>query len=223
LWQLFFVSFHKNAIFVLSIKNILLMGYYIFTYGVKTPEIKAVFGSKDEALLQKVKGNDVFQNYAEQNQETSQALIDIIMGNPYSLEDYHYGYAFIGICATLGETLPQTQEIKLGYITDLINQTVAEDYDIEIDIEAELFPADYADPFPLPLIADFPMIDLLDKKRLEHIASLFAKVHKTEDEIEAMLDGDDDEKGFAYEAIMGLKENIDFCLKNDLDMVVFCH
>ena len=198
------------------------MGYYIFTYGVKTPEIKAVFGSKDEALLQKVKANDVFQNYAEQNQETSQALIDIIKGNPYTLEGYHYGYAFIGICATLGETLPKTQEIKLGYITEVINETVAEDYDIEIDIETELFPADYADPFPLPLIADFPMIDLLDKKRLEHIASLFAKVHKTEDEIEAMLDGDDDEKGFAYEA-MGLKENIDFCLKNDLDMVVFCH
>ena len=32
------------------------MGYYMFAYGVKTPEIKAVFGSKDEALLQKVKG-----------------------------------------------------------------------------------------------------------------------------------------------------------------------
>jgi len=103
----------------------------IFTYGVKTPEIKVVFGSKNEALLQKVKINDVFQNYAEQNQETSQALINIIMGYPYSLEDYHYGYAFIGICATLGETLPKMQEIKFGYITDLINQTVAEDYDIE--------------------------------------------------------------------------------------------
>ena len=201
------------------------MGYYMFAYGVKTPEIKAVFGSKDEALLQKVKANDTFKNYADEDDdnETSKALTDIIMGNQYDEEGYIYGYAFIGICAALGETLPKMQEIKFGYITDLINQTVAEDYDIEIDIETELFPADYADPFPLPLIADFPMIDLLDKKRLEHIASLFAKVHKTEDEIEAMLDGDDDEKGFAYEAIMGLKENIDFCLKNDLDMVVFCH
>ena len=119
--------------------------------------------------------------------------------------------------------MPKTQEIKLGYITDLINQTVAEDYDIEIDIEAELFPADYANPFPLPLIADFPMIDLLDKKRLEHIASLFAKVHKTESEIETMIEGDDDEKGFAYEAIMGLKENITFCLENKLDMALFCY
>ena len=201
------------------------MGYYMFAYGVKTPEIKAVFGSKDEALLQKVKANDVFENYADEDDdnETSKALTDIIMGNQYDEEGYIYGYAFIGICAALGETLPQTQEIKLGYETDLINQVIAEDYGIEIDIETELFPTDYADPFPLPLIADFPMIDLLDKKRLEHLASLLAKVHKTESEIEAMLDGDDGEKGFAYEAIMGLKENIAFCLENELDMVIFCH
>lgn len=197
------------------------MGYYIFTYGIKTPEIKAVFGSKNEAFLQKVKANDIFQNYAKQNQETTQALIDIIMGNPYSLEGYHYGYAFIGICATLGAELPYKQEIKLGYETELINQAIAEDYGIEIDIEAELFPADYADPFPLPIIADFPLIDLLDKKRLERLASLLAKVHKTENEIDALIE--EDEKGFAYEHIMGLKENITFCLKNDLDMVVFCH
>lgn len=201
------------------------MGYYMFAYGVKTPEIKAVFGSKDEALLQKVKANDTFKNYADEDDdnETSKALTDIIMGNQYDEEGYIYGYAFIGICAALGETLPQTQEIKLGYETDLINQVIAEDYGIEIDIETELFPTDYADPFPLPLIADFPMIDLLDKKRLEHLASLLAKVHKTESEIEAMLDGDDGEKGFAYEAIMGLKENIAFCLENELDMVIFCH
>ena len=201
------------------------MGYYMFAYGVKTPEIKAVFSSKDEVLLQKVKANDTFKNYADEDDdnETSKALTDIIMGNQYDEEGYIYGYAFIGICAALGETLPQTQEIKLGYETDLINQVIAEDYGIEIDIETELFPADYADPFPLPLIADFPMIDLLDKKRLEHIASLFAKVHKTENEIETMIEGDDQEKGFAYESIMGLKENIDFCLKNGLDMVVFCH
>jgi hypothetical protein len=38
-----------------------------------------------------------------------------------------------------------------------------------------------------------------------------------------MIEGDDQEKGFAYESIMGLKENINFCLKNGLDMVVFCH
>ena len=116
------------------------MGYYIFTYGVKTPEIKAVFGSKDEAFLQKVKANDIFQNYAEQNQETSQALIDIIMGNPYSLEDYHYGYTFIGICKAFGTELPYDEDIKSGYCTSLIDRALLEDWGIEVSIDFELFP-----------------------------------------------------------------------------------
>ena len=201
------------------------MGYYMFAYGVNTPEIKAVFGSKDEALLEKIKANNIFQNYAEQNQETIQALINIIKGNPYTLEGCHYGYAFIGICATLGKELPFTQEMKFWYETDLINQTLSEDYDIEVEIDTELFPADHFHPFPLPKIEDFPMISLIDQERLKHLASLLEKVHKTKEEIEAMIDGDEDneEKGFAYEHIMGLKENITFCLNNQLDMIAFCH
>ena len=201
------------------------MGYYMFAYGVNTPKIKAVFGSKDEALLEKIKTNNIFQNYAEQNQETIQALINIIKGNPYTLEGCHYGYAFIGICATLGQELPFTQEMKFWYETDLINQTLSEDYDIEVEIDTELFPADHFHPFPLPKIEDFPMISLIDQERLKHLASLLEKVHKTKEEIEAMIDGDEDneEKGFAYEHIMGLKENIAFCLNNQLDMIAFCH
>ena len=201
------------------------MGYYMFAYGVNTPEIKAVFGSKDEALLEKIKTNNIFQNYAEQNQETIQALINIIKGNPYTLEGCHYGYAFIGICATLGQELPFTQEMKFWYETDLINQTLSEDYDIEVEIDTELFPADHFHPFPLPKIEDFPMICLIDQDRLKHLDSLLENVHKTKEEIEAMIDGDEDneEKGFAYEHIMGLKENIAFCLNNQLDMIAFCH
>ena len=202
------------------------MGYYMFAYGVKTPEIKAVFGSKDEALLQKVKANDVFQNYAEQNQETSQALIDIIMGNPYSLEDYHYGYAFIGICATLGIELPYNQEIKFWYETELISRILLEDWNIKTEIDTELFPADHFHPFSIPEIDDFPMISLLDKERLQALSDLLSKVHKTPEEIEDLIDNETEEeedKGYSYEHIMGLKENIAFCLENGLDMVAFCH
>ena len=201
------------------------MGYYMFAYGVKTPEIKAVFGSKDEALLQKVKANDTFKNYADEDDdnETSKALTDIIMGNQYDEEGYIYGYAFIGICATLGVELPYNQEIKFWYETELISRILLEDWNIKTEIDTELFPADHFHPFSIPEIDDFPMISLLDKEHLQALSDLLSKVHKTESEIEAMLDGDDGEKGFAYEAIMGLKENIAFCLDNELDMVIFCH
>lgn len=200
------------------------MGYYMFAYGVNTSELQATFASKDETLLAEVQKNEIFQNYAEEdeNNETTKALTDIIMGNPFDKKrGYTYGYAFIGICATLGKELPFTQEMKFWYETDLINQTLSEDYDIEVEIDTELFPEDHFHPFPLPEIEDFPMISLIDQDRLKHLDFLLENVHKTKEEIEAMIE--EDEKGFAYEHIMGLKENIAFCLNNQLDMIAFCH
>lgn len=200
------------------------MGYYMFAYGVNTSELQATFASKDETLLAEVQKNEIFQNYAEEDEdnETTKALTDIIMGNPFDKKrGYTYGYAFIGICATLGKELPFTQEMKFWYETDLINQTLSEDYDIEVEIDTELFPEDHFHPFPLPEIEDFPMISLIDQDRLKHLDSLLENVHKTKEEIEAMIE--EDEKGFAYEHIMGLKENIAFCLNNQLDMIAFCH
>ncbi|MBB1560746.1 MAG: pyruvate dehydrogenase [Flavobacteriaceae bacterium] len=204
------------------------MGYYMFAYGVKTPEIKAVFGSKDEALLQKVKANDTFKNYTDEDDdnETSKALTDIIMGNQYDEEGYIYGYAFIGICAALGVELPYNQEIKFWYETELISRVLLEDWNIKTEIDTELFPADHFHPFSIPEIDDFPMISLLDKERLQALSDLLSKVHKTPEEIEDLIDGETEEeedKGYSYEHIMGLKENIAFCLENELDMVVFCH
>ena len=204
------------------------MGYYMFAYGVKTPEIKAVFGSKDEALLQKVKANDTFKNYADEDDdnETSKALTDIIMGNQYDEEGYIYGYAFIGICATLGIELPYNQKIKFWYETELISRILLEDWNIKTEIDTELFPADHFHPFSIPEIDDFPMISLLDKERLQALSDLLSKVHKTPEEIDDLIDGETEEeedKGYSYEHIMGLKENIAFCLENGLDMVAFCH
>ena len=200
----------------------------MFAYGVKTPEIKAVFGSKDEALLQKVKANDTFKNYTDEDDdnETSKALTDIIMGNQYDEEGYIYGYAFIGICAALGVELPYNQEIKFWYETELISRVLLEDWNIKTEIDTELFPADHFHPFSIPEIDDFPMISLLDKERLQALSALLSKVHKTPEEIEDLIDGETEEeedKGYSYEHIMGLKENIAFCLENELDMVVFCH
>ena len=204
------------------------MGYYMFAYGIKTPEIKAVFGSKDEALLQKVKANDTFKNYADgdDDNETIKALTDIIMGNQYNQEGYIYGYAFIGICATLGIELPYNHEIKFWHETELISRVLLEDWNIKTEIDTELFPADHFHPFSIPAIDDFPMISLLDKEHLQALSDLLSKVHKTPEEIDDLIDGetdDEEDKGYSYEHIMGLKENIAFCLENGLDMVAFCH
>ena len=87
------------------------MGSYISACGVKTPEIKAIFGSKDKTLLQKIKANKTFQYNVNETPETTQALTEMIMGNPYTLEGYHYGYTFIGICKAFGTELPYDEDI----------------------------------------------------------------------------------------------------------------
>ena len=53
------------------------MGYYMFAYGVKTSELQAVFSCKNEALLAKVQKDEIFQNYAEEDDEK-----DIPMDTP---------------------------------------------------------------------------------------------------------------------------------------------
>ena len=170
----------------------------------------------------------LFQNYADEDDDnqTIKALTDIIMGNQYNEQDgYIYGYAFIGICATLGVELPYTQEIKFWHETELISQVLSEEWNIKTEIDTELFPADHFHPFSIPEIYDFPMISLLDKEHLQALSDLLSKVHKTPEEIEDLIDGETEEedKGYSYEHIMGLKENIAFCLENELDMVAFCH
>ena len=112
----------------------------IFTYGVKTPEIKAVFGSKDEALLQKVKANKTFQYNVNETPKNTQALSEMIMDTPYTLKGYHYGYTFIGICKAFGTELPYDEDIKSGYFTSLIDRALSEDWGIEVSIDFELFP-----------------------------------------------------------------------------------
>ena len=216
----FFVSLHKNAIFVLPIKNILLMGSYISACGVKSAEIKAIFGSKDKTLLQKIRANKTFQYNVNETPETIQALTEMIMGNPYTLEGYHYSYTFIGICKTFGTELPYDEDIKSGYCTSLIDRALLEDWGIEVSIDFELFPKKC---FPSHLIKKTyePMISLLDEEHLKALANLLDKVHKTPEEIDILKK--EDEKGYAYYDIMGLKENIAFCLENKLDMALFCY
>ena len=196
------------------------MGSYISACGVKTAEIKAIFGSKDKTLLQKIKANKTFQYNVNVTPETIQALTEMIMGNPYTLKGYHYGYTFIGICKVFGTELPYDEDIKSGYFTSLIDRALLEDWGIEVSIDFELFPKKC---FPSHLIKKTyePMISLLDEERLKAIGNLLDKVHKTPEEIDALIK--EGEKGYAYYDIMGLKENIAFCLENKLDMALFCY
>ena len=208
------------------------MGYYIFSYGIKTDKIKAIFGSKDQHVLELIRESDSFDNYKDflpDGMETTPeiAIENIINGDPYDTRsNFAYGYAVICLCRTLGEELPYTQEIKLTHETDPINKYLVESFGIKDCLLEEIMFADNSNPFPIPKIDDWPLIGLLTVPELIELKEKLKSITITDEEIEELQSGEteeEEEKGFAYQHIKGVIENVDHCIANDLDMISFCH
>lgn len=204
------------------------MGYYIYGFGVKPKDIEDVFNSKSTSVFEKVTSNQVFENFADfeiQGYDSTplSALEDIIWGNEYdTYSNWAYGYALIGIVATFGKELPYDQEIKLGFETDYINQVLREHIDL-VDLEIENILLKAPCGFNIPKLTEFPMISSLDLASLEILNTILKDVEISKEQIQELQDSIDDETGYAYEHIMGIKENIEFCLEHSLTMVLVCH
>lgn len=207
------------------------MGLYIFSYGIKVNEIKSVFGSKDLRLVEKISQNEIFQMYCEPEvgftATTPKALSDLINGNALNDKlNYEYGYALVAICATLGSELPYSQEIKLGYETDLINDTLSEDFRIEDFVIEDALLNDSSDIFPIPIITDFPVIGFLPFEDLVELKDILQGIEISDETVAELHDSseeDDEDKACAYEHIKGIIDNLKFCIKNNLDLISFCH
>ena len=201
------------------------MGYYIFSYGINTHAIQKSIGSKDSVLYNKLLESETFKLYSEQDFEghitTKQALEDLIFDEPYNANSAHaYWYAFIAICSHLGERLPSSHEIKLGYETDLINNYLASDFGTNMVIEEWLL--NEKSSFGLPLVQDWPVSGLLNNIDLIAFRQKFDSIDIT-DELLEKLSEEDDEKEMAYDSIRQTQNNISYCLENGLDLISFCH
>jgi len=206
------------------------MGYYIFSYGIEAERVRETFGSKNQRFLAEIEQNEVFENYSDfqpggYKTTPAKALKEIINGSVFDAKsNYAYGYAIIGICATLGTDLPYTQEIKLGYDTDLVNDILSEDFGIiGFSIEEELLEDN--NPFKIPRIDDWPLISLLTLSDLEELRSKLGDVRipeKTSDSF-SNTNEEDEDKILAYEHLNGILANVRFCIDNKLDMISFCH
>ncbi|MHC5202428.1 DUF7691 family protein [Myroides sp. LJL119] len=204
------------------------MQYYIFSYAVKSAAIQKVFNSKDQSVFDKVVNSDVFQKlsiYSDKANTTTylQALKDIIWGNSYdSASNLAYGYALIGILDTYAIELPFTRPIPLGLQTDYINQVLREHIDM-VDFEMEKILLQASHRFEIPKMTDFPIISCLDASSLKILDLLFQDISISPQVIKELQDSIDDQKGDAYQDIMGLKQNIAFCVEKDLEMVLVCY
>lgn len=199
------------------------MGYYIFSYGIKTEEIQKVFGSNDQALLERVQSHKTFQSYAEDigARGLSIGLTDISTYAPGdNLNSDLHGYAFVCICASEGTQLPYRQDIKLGVDTKAITKVLAEDYDIkEMDIQKLLLENGHS--FPTSKNID-PSISLITPEELIIIKNKLSTVHITDEKIQEQanrVDIDED----TYEHLREFIQNINYCIDHGLGMISFCH
>ena len=67
------------------------------------------------------------------------------------------------------------------------------------------------------------ILDLLKAKEIqEHLKDIQITSEKI-NELNESDNEDDEDKGCAYEHIKGFIENVNFCVKNQLDMISVCH
>jgi hypothetical protein len=201
------------------------MGYYIFSYGIDTDQIKQSLGSKDKDLFNAVLESGAFKNYSRQEgtrvNSTKIALEHLIFSKDYNqIAPHTYWYAFIAICDTLGKKFESTHEIKLGYETDFINKYLDSDFNIKLDIEETLLTGENS--FGMPASKDWPMCGILNRKALLELFEKFKDINISDEQLEELLE-EDEEKEMAYDSIRQIKKNISYCLEHNLELISFCH
>lgn len=207
------------------------MGYYIYGEAIDVSPIVEIFGSNDQNLyndiINKIKAGQQDYSSVSTNFSIDKALYSIIFGEAYEKKFAHmYAYAFIEICNYLGRDLPYQQELKLGYETDLVDRYLEEDFGIDLKIVDFLFIDGDIDFLKLPAVEDWPAVGILQKDRIDKLNSILEPINIENSRIEELWNSDnedDEDKACAYQAIMGIKQNLKFCIDNNLSLAIFCH
>lgn len=205
------------------------MGYCIFSFAADVDQVKRVFDSRDSLLFDQIQDNEVFLNYASQDVDnhisTKEALRHIIHGEPYKRQSAPaYWYALISIFAFLGHQLPYNQDIELDNETELIDSFLKSDFGIEATV-AEVLLNNFPD-LGLPDVATFPLAGVITPSMINLLSNKLQDVAVSHNQIDHLWNTQDEKdeiKAFVYNSIKGFKDNIDFCYKNNLSLISFCH
>jgi hypothetical protein len=201
------------------------MGYYIFSYAVNKTFVEKTIGSKDEQLLNNVLDTKYLSYNKEYNveryNELKAALEQMIFGEPYDKDKRSdYWYAFISLCEYLNKSTTPYMEIKAGHVTDIVDNVLASEYGIKINIEDLLINSKAG--FGLPEHKSFPAYGMWEKADLHEIHSLIKDIRISDDQLEIM-EGEDYNKYNASRIIKKIGEDVVHCLENELVLVSFCH
>jgi hypothetical protein len=218
------------------------MGLYINAYGIKLDEVNAILGSKDGALYQRIVESKVFNVDVDKPDfgseiPVSKALKDLVYDSRDAIKaDTAYVAALYYICMYVRKDLPHCLDIKSGIETNQINYYLAKDFKLRnFDIEVLL-----ADPFRIFNLPDMyneldiepyecPVVGLLTLNNLRYLKRRFRNIKITDETVTGLIKRgsgdphpatvtDEQVKGYEYQNIKWIIEDINYCIDNRLDM-----
>jgi hypothetical protein len=220
------------------------VGLYISTYGIKLEKLNEILNSASgetfNKIIEAVKNGRDNIDFLDEEQDSNitlrEAIRDIIMGHHEKIEnDITYYLAVIEICMTQTVKLPYEFNINYDHESNQINEYLEKDFNVtDFDINSLVG----ANPgiLRMPDIfssADYdfyecPCIGFLTLSNLVRLKDELKNVKLNRDEVEKMIinikdvNNEDEFKGFLYQDIMGFMENVDYCIKNGLEMLTVC-
>lgn len=226
----------------------MIMGIVAIPFAVDVEKIKAVFGCKDRTLMEQIKHADLYDNYANQSDESSfpeyrydfdDALEDIFF-RYVKPEDRKTRNGLLGFLkAKQGTGLNAKVAHGYGYVLLVICDYFGthllpfcdgfyygRDFNAAIAImKAHGLELELADMFEqhavfdIPAIADFPAIKRFCMSEIKHINLVMSRI--SIDEVAANIDSDD------YDEVQGMLKDIRdgflFCEQQQLEMITFAH
>ncbi len=216
------------------------MGYAAQPFAIDIKKLKSVFGSKDQNLLDWVKKSNMYEVYADQDDEGlyDRCLEDIIFNyiKPEDREEkkrlfgllkskpdtglneggYAYGYALMAICDTMGIFLSEGQDIFYsGTIFKQANALLEQNgckFTMQRFWETERI-------FDIPEIGDFPVISSFSKKEIRYLYDELGKIN--------IIEPEDGLCGAYYdepeELLKCFKIKLKVCIDNDVEWLSFLH
>jgi hypothetical protein len=214
------------------------MGIYLSTYGIKIDEITAILGSADKKIYTKYKKNlTPYDPYPDDSELSAEEALKTLIYNPAEIKP-HPVFLFVlwQICGSLTKTLPNSINIKLGPDTERINYYLQTDFHKRIYIETLLI-KDAINALHIPQLTgpiyddldidpyECPLMSITPHQTLQKTKNKFKNIVITDDEIKkkfATVGAEENIKGYYYRYIKWLLENIDYCITQTLDLIIFC-
>lgn len=207
------------------------MGMYIYMHAVNSKAVQEIFNSNNLEFLERIAQDEYTDS------EVIGATEHIITGQDRTLDDYLYNYALIEICGQLRHKDTYGDEIKLGVETDWINRALKEDFAVttllahtpaedEPGMIEMLLMGDATHQFDITPAEDFPIINQLSCDTLKAIQPKLAHINISDEQIillQNSSDADQKERGYAYAHIKDIINNINLCVDNELDLMVYLH